>query len=413
MGGTSQRFFKQLSALKVDRLKTPGYYLDGGGLYLQVSKAGTKSWIFRFTLNGRPREMGLGSRHILSLADARERASVCRKLLLDGVDPIEARNQRRSEARLTAARSMTFANCATAYIEAHRSGWNNAKHVSQWENTLATYAGPVFGSLPVQAVDTHLVTKALQTIWTAKPETASRLRGRVEAVLDWAKVRGLRTGDNPARWRGHLDKLLPKRSKARGVRHHAALPYVNMGAFMIELREQPGIAARALEFTILTAARTGETTGATADEFMLDQKLWTIPASRMKAGIEHRVPLTERAVAIVDDMHAGQHGAFVFRGGKAGKPLSNMAMLALLKRMGRPDITVHGFRSAFRDWSAEQTNYPREVAEAALAHQLDDRVEAAYRRGDLFEKRRRLMNDWSKYCDTKPAGNVLPIRKRV
>lgn len=413
MGGGSRRFLNRLSAIKVEREKKPGYYLDGAGLYLQVSRSCTKSWVYRFTINGRCRDMGLGSKNTVSLRDAREHASTCRKQVLNHIDPIEARNRRRSEARLAYARSMTFAECAAAYVDAHRSGWNNAKHVAQWENTLATYAGPVFGSLPVQSVDTALVAKVLDPIWSTKPETASRLRGRVEAVIDWAAVRGLRSGENPARWRGHLDKLLPKRSQAHAVKHHAALNYKEIGAFIAGLRKQPGIAAKALEFLILTAARTGEVIGATWAEIDIGEKLWVIPAGRMKAAVEHRVPLSARAMDLINEMQIGQ-GDFIFPGRKEAQPLSNMALLTLLERMGRKDITAHGFRSSFRDWVAEETRYPREVAEAALAHRLADKTEAAYRRGDLFEKRRRLMNDWARYCDTvKAAGKVLPIRKRV
>lgn len=411
MGGTRQKLFKQLSALKIDRLKALGYHADGGGLYLQISPAGTKSWIFRFTLNGRAREMGLGSKNTVSLADAREAATTYRKQVLNSIDPIEERIRRRSEVRLNAARSMTFAACSKAFVDAHRSGWNNEKHASQWENTLATYVHPAFGSLPVQDVNTTLVMNALEPIWTTKPETASRVRGRVESVLDWAKVRGLRTGENPARWRGHLDKLLPKRSKAKAVKHHPALPYKAMGAFMIELRKQPGIAARALEFLILTATRTNEVIGATWSEFDREQKLWTIPGKRMKAHVEHRIPLSPRALKLIEKLQAAQQSEFAFAGAKPDTPLSNMAMLTLLKRMERSDITVHGFRSTFRDWAAEQTNYPREVAEAALAHTLSDKVEAAYRRGDFFEKRRRMMNEWAKYCEIERAlGKVISLR---
>ena len=407
-----QRNMHRLSALRVTKLTKPGYYADGGGLSLQVTASNSKSWIFRFMLDGRAREMGLGSLHTIALAEARHKAMICRKQLLEHIDPIESRKAMRDQERLKSSRSMTFSACANAYIEAHRAGWRNAKHVTQWQNTLATYAEPIFGTLPVQEVDIGLVLRALEPIWHTKPETASRLRGRIEAVLDWATVRGLRTGDNPARWRGHLESLLPSRAKLQTVEHHAALPYIEMAAFMVELRQQVGIAARALEFLILTAARTSEVIGARWDEFNEELKTWVIPAERMKAHREHRVPLSPRALKLIEEMRAIQTSEFVFPGARAGKALSNMAMLMLLKRMHRGDLTTHGFRSTFRDWAAEQTNYPREVAEEALAHTLNNKVEAAYRRGDLFEKRRRLMMEWSKYSENfRSTGRVVPIRR--
>jgi integrase len=396
-----------MTALAVTRAKEPGRYPDGGGLYLQVTPQGARSWTFRFERGGRERQMGLGPLHTITLADARTRAAACRKLLLDGLDPIEARKAQQTEAALEAARSVTFAACVEQYIEAHRAGWRNAKHADQWTATLKTYAEPIIGKLAVQAVDVGLVTRILEPIWSTKTETASRLRGRIEAVLDWATSRGLRKGENPARWRGHLDNLLPKRSKVRKVEHHAALPYVEMGAFMAELRAQDGTAARALEFLILTATRTGETIGARWDELAGDGKLWTVPPERIKTGREHRVPLSAPAAAIVKRQREGTGGHFVFAGGRRGKPLSNMALLALLKRMGRSDLTAHGFRSTFRDWAAERTNYPRDVAEMALAHAVGDKVEAAYRRGDLFEKRRRLMEEWARFCGIVQAAGKL------
>jgi integrase len=306
---------------------------------------------------------------------------------------------------------MTFKACAEAYIDAHRAGWRNAKHADQWANTLATYAYPIFGAVPVQAVDVGLIMKVLEPIWTTKTETASRVRGRIESVLDWAKARGYRRGDNPARWRGHLDNLLARQSKIQKVQHHAALPYGQIGTFVVNLRKQEGIAARALEFTILTAARTGETIGARREEINDDATVWTVPAKRMKVDThEHRVPLSPAASAIAKHILQSHKGEFLFPGGKAKKPLSNMAMAAVLDRMGRDDITVHGFRSTFRDWAAEMTSFPREVAEMALAHVVDDKVEAAYRRGDLFEKRRRLMEAWATYCAKRAAGGkVVPI----
>jgi integrase len=308
---------------------------------------------------------------------------------------------------------MTFDACAAAYIDAHKSSWRNAKHRDQWPNTLNTYASPVFGSLPVQAVDVGLVMKALEPIWKIKSETASRLRGRIEAVLDWATVRGYRKGDNPARWRGHLDKLLPARSKVQKVEHHSALPYGGLADFVAVLRGQDGIAARALEFLILTATRTGEVIGARWDEVDLGEKIWVVPAARMKAGREHRVPLSAVAAAILEEMKKIREGEFVFPGGKKGRPLSNMAMLAVLKRIGRSDLTAHGFRSSFRDWAAERTNFPREVAEMALAHTVGDKVEAAYRRGDLFQKRRQMMDGWARFCETtRTRAEIVPISGR-
>ncbi|MCJ2125119.1 tyrosine-type recombinase/integrase [Methylobacterium sp. J-077] len=380
----------------VSRTREPGLYADGGGLYLQVTHADARSWIFRFMLNGRARSMGLGSLHTLTLAEARNKATECRKLCLDGIDPIEARQRVRSAAQLDAAKAMTFDACAEAYIEAHKKGWRNAKHGDQWRNTLATYASPVFGPLPVQSVDTGLVMRVIEPIWGDKTETATRVRGRIESVLDWAATRGYRQGENPARWRGHLQNLLPKRSKVQRVEHHAALPFVKIGEFVASLRQQNGTSPLALEFTILTAARTGEVIGATWDEMDLAERAWTVPAERMKGCREHRVPLCDRSVEILEHLRA--HGdRYVFPGGKRGKALSNMAMLELLKRMGRPDLTTHGFRSTFRDWAAETTRFPSEVVEMALAHIIENKVEAAYRRGDLFQKRRELMDAWAAF----------------
>jgi integrase len=408
------RASNKLSAVEVRTAAEKGMYHDGGGLYLQVSAGGAKSWIFRFMLGGRAREMGLGPLHAIPLAEARKRAAECRRMRHDGVDPIEARGARRDEKKLEAAKAMTFDACAAAYIEAHKASWKNAKHRDQWPNTLNTYASPAFGSLPVQAVDVGLVMKALEPIWTTKPETASRLRGRIEAVLDWATVRSYRKGDNPARWRGHLDKLLPARSKVRKVEHHPALPYGELADFVSALRSQEGVGSKALEFLILTAARTGEVIGARWDEVDLEEKTWVVPSARMKAGREHRVPLSAAAVAVLKQMKETRESDFVFPGGKKGKPLSNMAMLAVLKRMDHGGLTAHGFRSSFRDWAAERTNFPHEVAEMALAHAVGDKVEAAYRRGDLFQKRRQLMEAWAKFCETKrPHADVVRISDRI
>ncbi len=406
---------RKLTTLRISRELPKGMYADGAGLYLHVSSSGTKSWIYRYSIGGKAREMGLGSLTAVSLADARIKAGECRALRQDGIDPIEDRKVERAEAALEAARAITFKEAAEQYIASHRAGWKNPKHAAQWPSTLTTYAYPLLGNLSVQSVDTGLVCNVLEPIWRTKPETANRLRGRVEVILDWAKSRGLRDGENPARWRGHLEFQFPARSKVRAIEHHAALPYSELPDFMRKLREQDGIAARALEFTILTAARTGETIGATFGEINMSEKLWTVPGARMKARKEHRVPLSAQALTILGDAAAIEAGAdtFVFAGRKQGKPMSNMAMLKLLERMGRTDLTVHGFRSAFRDWAAECTDYPNEVVEMALAHAVGDKVEAAYRRGDLFEKRRRLMADWATFCGApKTVRGVVPMRGR-
>jgi integrase len=384
-------------------------YSDGGGLYLRVTKERNKSWVFRFMLAGKARWMGIGPLHIVSLTDARSRAVECRALHHNRIDPIDARRAERLRTSLDAARTITFAQCAATYIASHRTGWQNAKHAAQWEATLKTYAEPVIGGLPVQGIDTTLVLKVLEPIWSTKPETASRLRGRIEQIIDWAKVRGYRLGENPARWRGHMDKLLPAKSKVRRVVHHAALPWAALPGFLASVRAQKGDAARALEFAILTVARTGEIIAAAWSEIDIGEKVWVIPADRMKGGREHRVPLSRRALAILDEMKPAPRSKdapwptetkFIF--GNAGRPLSNMALLMLLRRMGHSDLTTHGFRSTFRDWAAEQTDFPGDVAEMALAHVVGSKVEAAYRRGDLFEKRRQLMEDWAAFCEGPP-----------
>jgi integrase len=392
------RVIGKLTALAIDKAKRRGYYGDGGGLFLQVSASGSKSWVFRFRDAGRLHEMGLGATHTIGLAEAREKAWECRRLRLDGIDPIEARKVARAQARLAAATATTFKDCAERYIAAHRAGWRSRTHSAQWPSTFGRYVYPIFGSLPVQGVDVGLVLKVLEPIWTVKPETAARVRGRIESVLDWAAARGYRQGDNPARWRGHLENLLPTKSKVRRVKHHAALPYAEIGDFIAQLKQHDGVAARALEFTILTAARTGEVIGASWSEMNIAERVWVVPAERMKSDKEHRVPLSDAALAILKQMQAIRQGDFVFASGKARRPISNMAMMMTLRRMGRGDLTVHGFRSSFRDWAAEHTNFPREVAEMALAHAVGDKVEAAYRRGDLFQKRRQLMDAWSRFC---------------
>lgn len=402
------REMKRLSAVEVSKKTKPGRYGDGGGLWLQVSVSGSKSWLFRYMRGGKARQMGLGPLHTISLAQAREIALECRQLLLKGIDPIENREAQRTAVRVAEAQNTTFRDCATRHIASHEAGWRSPKHAALWRATLETYAYPTLGDLPVAAINTGMVLQILEPIWTAKPETAGRVRGRIESVLDWAAARGYRQGENPARWRGHLDKLLPRRSKVAKVKHHAALPYAELPEFAENLRKQGGVAARALEFVILTAARTGEAIGARWDEIDLAAGVWTVPGERMKGGREHRVPLSARAVEILSEVP--REAEYVFLGGRAGRPLSNMAMLRLLKRM-KVAVTAHGFRSAFRDWAAEQTSYPREVCEMALAHTIENKVEAAYRRGDLFEKRRRLMADWARYCETpRGTGQVVPMR---
>jgi integrase len=396
---------KGLSAAKVSKAG-PGRYGDGTGLYLLVRSAEARFWVFRYVRTGRMRELGLGpasGRAAVSLADARKKARTLYDLHREGRDPLDERNTGRALKAAEAAKTVTFAEAGRRYIAAHHAGWRNAKHAAQWRSTLATYAEPVFGSLPVNQIDTGLVLKALEPIWTKKPETASRVRGRIASILDWAKARGHRQGENPAQWRGHLDHLLPARAKVRKVRHHAALPYAEIGSFVAELRQQDGIAARALEFLILTAARTGEVIGAQWSEIDLAERLWIVPAERAKTSKEHRVPLSTRAIEILDGQmpHSGDR---VFE-------LSNMALLMLLRRMGHGSITAHGFRSSFRDWCAERTNFPSEVAEMALGHAVGDKVEAAYRRGDLFEKRRQLMDSWSAFCSmpSTDSARVVPL----
>ena len=407
------RELSKLSVVAVRNTTKAGFYGDGGGLYLQVTEVGAKTWVYRFQIAGKRRDMGLGAVHTVTLAEAREEAKRCRKLARDGIDPIEQRRAVKLASLAETAKAMTFKECAEAYIKSHEAGWQNAKHAAQWTSTLEAYAYPVVAPLPVQAIDTGLVMKALEPIWATKTETASRVRGRIESILDWAKTRGYREGENPARWKGHLDNLLPARAKVQKAGHHAALPYDEIGTFMASLRLQSGASARALEFAILTAARTAEVIGATWDEIDIDKRLWIVPAERMKAKREHRSPLSDAAIDLLNEMKKARQGSFVFSGMKTNKPLSNMALLMTLRRMKRDDLTAHGFRSTFRDWAAERTAYPSEVAEMALAHAIGDRVEAAYRRGDLMEKRARMMQDWAEFCGTPPAaagGNVVSLR---
>ena len=391
-----------------------GVHAVGGtpGLYLHVAGGG-RSWILRYSFAGRRRDLGLGSLVDLTVAEAREEARKQRKLILQGIDPIAAKHEQLAARKADATRRMTFRQCATGYLDSHGDGWKNGKHRQQWQNTLDTYAGPVIGNLDVTKVDTPHVLRILEPIWKTKTETATRLRGRIESVLSWATVRGYRHGLNPARWKGHLDQLLPKPSKVSRVEHFAALPYAEVGSFMETLRQHEGIGAAALEFTILTAARSGEVRGAIWDEIDRKAKVWKIPGSRMKAGQDHVVPLSDAALAVIEKMDDCRLGNHVFPGAKHNKPLSDMSLTAVLRRMGRRDLTVHGFRSTFRDWAAEQTNFSRDVAEMSLAHTIGDKVEAAYRRGDLFEKRRRLMSAWARYCaQPQTKAEVVPLRKK-
>ncbi len=414
-----KKLINALTPLAVKNAK-PGRHADGGGLHLLVKDTGARSWVYRFMLKGKSRDIGLGAAGPggISLADARDLATALRLKVKAGIDPLEERQ--RAEANAKAAEQaakvagVTFKEMAATHIAANRDSWRNAKHKQQWENTLQTYAYPIIGDLPVAEVDTPHVLKVLEPIWREVPETASRLRGRIETVLDSAKARGYRQGENPARWRGHLAQILPARTKlSRG--HHKAMPYDAIPAFVEQLHGREAVAALALEFVILTAARTGEVIAAEWGEVDLAKALWTVPAERMKAGKEHRVPLSPSAVEILEQTKQ-LGGKYLFPGSQRSK-LSSMAMAMLLRRM-KQDITVHGFRSAFRDWAAECTGYSHEVAEMALAHTISNAVERAYRRGDLFEKRRKLMEAWADYCAGRGAAgdagdNVTPIRGEV
>jgi integrase len=382
---------------EVKAFTEPGTYGDGDGLYLQISAKGHKSWIFRFQLAGKRREMGLGGLADVGLAEARRKAQEARQHVLGGRDPIEARKAQRAAQRLLEASRVTFKEAAEAYIEANKAGWRNHKHRRQWTATLEKYAYSTLGSLAVGAIDTSHVLKVLEPVWRKRPETASRVRGRIETVLAAATARGQRTGPNPAQWRNHLDQLLPPRSKVRAVRHQPALPWGEVPVFMAELGRLDSVSAQGLGFAILTAARTGEVTGMRWSEVDDEAKLWTVPPSRMKAGRVHRVPLSDQAMAIVEKMIKVKVSAYVFPGWKHGAPLSDMALLMCLRGL-RKGVTVHGFRSAFRDWAAECTAFPNIVCEAVLAHVIGDKSEAAYRRGDLLEKRRQLMQAWADFC---------------
>jgi integrase len=401
-----------LSALAVGRLREPGLHAVGevAGLHLKVLDTGTSSWVLRVMVGSKRRDIGLGGFPDVPLAKAREKAREARDLIAKGIDPVE--NRRAILSRLIAqqAANLTFEKATLAYIAGHEAGWRNAKHAQQWRNTLEAYAFPVIGSMLVRDVELPHVLRIIEPIWQTKTETATRLRGRIETVLDWATARGHREGLNPARWRGHLDKMLPKPSKVAKSEHHSAVPVAELGAFMQRLRAAEGMGAKALEFAILTAARSGEVRGALWSEIDMDAATWTVPGDRMKAGKEHRVPLSGAAVELLKAQPKIDGCDFVFPSARSGA-LSDMTLLLVMRRM-KVEAVPHGFRSTFRDWASERTNYPREAAEMALAHAIGDKVEAAYRRGDLFEKRRLMMEDWAKFCATVPAtgSTVVPLR---
>ena len=397
----ARRMLNRLSAKEAEKLKTPGRHSDGGNLYLAIDDTGRRRWVFMYVRRGRRVELGLGSGRDMPLASARTEATALRTMLANGEDPkaVRARNNH----------IPTFGECAAAYIEAMRPSWRNAKHAAQWSMTLKTYAEPI-RSRPVDEIATQDVLDILQPLWQRIPETAKRLQGRIENILDAAKAKGQRNGENPARWRGHLDQLLPKRQRLRKG-HHAALPYDEMPAFMEDLRRRQAMAARALEFTILTACRTSEVLGATWDEIDVEKKIWVIPARRMKAAREHRVPLSLRCLEIIESMRVTGTVGYLFSR-SPNMPLSTMAMTMLLRRM-KAAITVHGFRSSFRDWASETTGFSYEVCEMALAHTITNKAEAAYRRGDLFDKRNKLMAAWAGYCGTPKAEKIVPLRKQA
>lgn len=401
---------RELSAIEVKRLVEPGLYAVGGvaGLHLQVTKTGARSWVIRATVGAKRRDIGLGGYPDVPLASAREKARETREKIQQGIDPIAERRALRSSLLAQQVRDITFEKCAAEVIKKKQAESRNAKHAQQWENTLATYAYPILGKMAVADVDLAHVLKVLKPHWETKTETMTRVRQRIEAVLAWATVHGHRSGDNPARWKGNLDAILPKPSKVAKVKHHKALPIDDIGEFMASLRQQSGMAARALEFIILTATRSNEVRGATWEEIDLANAVWVIPASRMKAEKEHRVPLSKEAIALLESLP--ERSEVVFKGTN-GHQLSENAMGNLLKRMN-VEATAHGFRSTFRDWAAERTSYPHHVCEMALAHTIKNAAEAAYRRGDLMEKRAKLMQDWARFIDTpSTTGDVTPIRR--
>lgn len=406
---------RELAPIEVQRLTKPGMHTVGGvaGLYLQVLPTGARSWILRVMVAGKRRDMGLGGFPDVTLAMAREKAREARATIEKGIDPIAQRAAVLSTLAASRGAAITFEEAARRFIAAKSVEWRNAKHGQQWANTLETYAFPVVGKLATADVALPHVLKILEPIWTTKTETAARLRGRIESILDWATVRGFRRGENPARWKGHLDKILPAPGRVAKVEHHEAVAVAALGGFIQDLRKREGIAARALEFLILTATRSGEVRGARWSEIDMEGRTWTIPPERMKAGKEHRVPLSDEALRLLEALPRFADNDMVFPSPRRAIALSDMTLTAVMRRMGREEVP-HGFRSTFRDWAAERTNYPREVAEMALAHTIGNAVEAAYRRGDLFEKRARMMQDWAKFCGTTtPAGEVVPLRNKT
>ncbi len=396
----------KLSPVGLRHLKD-GWHSDGGNLYLFV-RGTSKTWVFRFVApNRKRRNMGIGAISSIPLAEARRVAATLRSQLkhpLSPVDPLAARQDLQIERQLAKGKQMTFRSCAAAYIEAHKAEWKSKKHVQQWGNTLQSYADPIFGDIPVGQIDEALILKVLLPIWTRKTETAKRLRGRIEAVLDWATFNKFREGENPARWKAHLEHSLPKPSKVTSVTHHPALAYREMPEFMSELAARQGLGERAVEFLIFTAARSGEVRMATWKEFDLIGKQWLIPSTRMKMGRAHRVALSDAALALLNKIPKLSGTDLVFPSTKVGRPMPDTTLAAVLRRMGRTDITVHGFRSTFRDWAAEATEYAHEAAELALAHTISNKVEAAYRRGDMLEKRFQMMNDWANHCTQKACN---------
>lgn len=394
---------------KLIRLGNPGLTSDGQSLYLKVTKTGNASWIFRFKLNGRSRDMGLGSYPEVSLAQARDATANARRQTIEGIDPLEARKTEQAaivaEEIRQQALAVPFRLLSSQFIESHKPSWKSAKHAQQWENTMRTYAYPVIGDMTSKDINTDHVLKVLTPIWQTKTETANRVRNRIELILDAAKARGLREGENPARWRGHLDKLLPKPSKVAKVKHHAAMPWTEVQSFMRLIATKPGTSFRAIEMTIMSACRTSEVLNATWDEVDLEARVWTIPDSRMKAGQEHRVPINNTMAQLLEKLPVHEGNPFIFPGMRKARPLSNMAMTMALRGLGYNELTMHGFRSTFRDWAGECTNHPRDVCEQALAHSLGNKVEAAYRRGDLFSKRARLMKDWADFLYAPASSN--------
>lgn len=433
MGRNMSRQLNKLTSLKIKAAKY-GYHGDGGGLYLQVTKDGAKTWVYRYERSGIRREIGLGGIATVSLADARVAAGNCRSQLQAGIDPYTSKKDAAASARLEAAKSLTFAEAASKFIELNKSGWKNEKHAAQWASTISTYANPVFGKVAVKDVDTGLVLKAIESLWIEKTETASRVRGRVEKILDWATVRGYRTGENPARWKSHLDQVLPAPAKVKGGKKQPALPFTQMNEFALDLRKVCGKSATALEITILTALRTNAVINADWSEIDFENRIWTIPASRMKGDRnkteEFVVPLSNRVVELFQKTPESKRHGLIFPGTKHGKPISQAALLKCVQDMnekrtdnglprwvdpkqGNRDIVPHGFRSTFRDWAAEMTNTQNHVVEMALQHTIGNQVEASYRRGDLLKKRATLLAQWATYIDTKVGGTVIPLKKEV